>query len=317
MSLTVSVVIPAYRASRTIARALDSLLAQSRRPDEVLVIDDGSPDDITSAVAPYGDFATLICKPNGGAASARNLGIDRARCDLVAFLDADDYWEPEKLARQVAIFEAHPGVGLAASRFFEEMPGAPRILPPHSLSHGLGPVVEDTEIHPTGEEIFRVATRVWTSSAMIRRRAIGDLRFVSGLEPAEDRDLWIRILAGTGAYLDSTALATAVLVPNSLSRSSVQTDYTNMMRVVERNASLIPPAAVTRWQAAFYRLWAASHLGQGQYREAVTPAFKRLVRTPSSIEAWYILAKSVVLSALPSRPRPTSPPAAGVVPTHA
>lgn len=316
MSLTVSVVIPAYRASRTISRALDSLLAQARRPDEVLIIDDGSPDDMASAVAPYGDFVTLIRKPNGGAASARNLGIDRARGDLIGFLDADDYWEPDKLARQLAVFESHPEVGLVAARFYEETPGGPRR--PHvdgEDRRGFGPLVEDQVIHPRGEDVFRVATRVWTSSVLIRREAIGALRFERGLEPAEDRDLWIRVLAGTAAYLDSAPLATAVLEPNSLSRSNVRTDFANMMRVLDRNAALLSPAARTRWEAVFYRLWAANHLGQGQYRSAVAPAFKRLVRTPLSVEAWYILSKALAYSILPERAASKS--TAGVVPTHA
>ena len=76
---TVSVIIPAYLATRTIRRTVDSLLAQTRVPDEILIIDDGSPDRLAEALAIYGDAVTLIRKTNGGAASARNLGIDLAR----------------------------------------------------------------------------------------------------------------------------------------------------------------------------------------------------------------------------------------------
>src|SRR5262245_13313488 len=118
--MSVSVVIPAYRASGTIGRAVVSLLHQTRTPDEILVVDDGSPDDLAAALAPYCDRVTLVRKENGGAASARNLGIDRSRGDLIAFLDADDYWEPTKLERQLSIFRRHPEVGLVASRFYVE-----------------------------------------------------------------------------------------------------------------------------------------------------------------------------------------------------
>ena len=127
---SVSVIIPAFRAARTIGAPLDSLLAQIRLPDEIFVIDDGSPDDLYSTLKGYGDRITLVRKPNGGAASARNLGIERSKGDLIAFLDADDYWESIKLERQLAIFRDHPEVGLVASRFFEQPPGRPRVGPP-------------------------------------------------------------------------------------------------------------------------------------------------------------------------------------------
>ena len=115
---TVSVIITAYRAAHTINRAIDSLLTQTRLPDEILVVDDGSPDDLATALSRYGERVKLIRKPNGGAASARNLGIERSRGELVAFLDADDYWEPKKLQKQLEILQAYPQVVLVAGRYF-------------------------------------------------------------------------------------------------------------------------------------------------------------------------------------------------------
>lgn len=76
---TVSTVIPAYRATRTIGRAINSLLAQTLPPDEIVVVDDGSPDALAAALEPYEGHVTLIRKPNGGAATARNVGIECAR----------------------------------------------------------------------------------------------------------------------------------------------------------------------------------------------------------------------------------------------
>ncbi len=114
----VSVVIPACRAAHTISRPVDSLLAQTRLPDEILVIDDGSPDDLEAALSVYGDRVMLVRKSNGGAASARNLGIERSRGELIAFLGADDYWEPWKLKRQLEILRTHPEVTLVAGRYY-------------------------------------------------------------------------------------------------------------------------------------------------------------------------------------------------------
>src|SRR5262249_9552990 len=131
---TVSVIIPAYRAARTIGRAIDNVLSQTRPPDEVLVIDDGSPHDLAAALKAYGGRGVLVRKPNGGAASARNLGIEASWGDLIAFLDADDYWAADKLEWQLAALARHPEAHLLAGGYFEQSPGrgppAPRLPPP-------------------------------------------------------------------------------------------------------------------------------------------------------------------------------------------
>src|SRR5262245_16757980 len=123
MTANVTVIIPAYRAAKTIARAVDSALGQTCPPKEILVIDDGSPDDLPSALRGYRDRVTLIRQANGGAASARNRGIEHATGEFIAFLDADDYWEPAKLQAQLDILKAHPEVGLVAGLYYEELPG--------------------------------------------------------------------------------------------------------------------------------------------------------------------------------------------------
>lgn len=283
---TVSLIIPAYRAAGTIARALDSVLGQTRRPTEILVIDDGSPDDLAAAVQPYGSLVRLLRKPNGGAASARNFGLDHATGELVAFLDADDYWEPTKLEGQLALFAAHPGLGLACGRWYTQEPDAARVAPPPPADLDF-----DRVIVPTGREAFTVATKMWTSTILVRRDVIGDRRFTPGLEPAEDRDLWVRLVASTPVYMTSAPLATYVQEPNSLTRSNVDRDYGNMLRVVHRHAALLGGHA-RAWEAEIYRRWAARYLGCGQPRAALTPAWQRLRRDPASAEGWWVLLKS-------------------------
>jgi glycosyltransferase involved in cell wall biosynthesis len=290
-SPAITVLIPAYRAAHTIARALDSIFAQSRPPDEVLVVDDGSPDDVASAVRPYGERVTLLHKPNGGAASARNLGIDHTNGDFVAFLDADDYWEPRKLERQLAIFAAHPEIGLTCGRWFTQVPGMARWAPSPSSDADF-----DRVVHANGERAFLAATKMWTSTILVRRDVIGIHRFNPGLEPAEDRDLWVRLVAAAPIYLTSVPLATYVQEPNSLSRSNVDRDYGNMLRVVRRHGTLLGKRGVRRWEAATFRKWAASHLGGGCPRAALKPAWSRVLRQPFSPEGWWVLCKSGLLA---------------------
>jgi glycosyltransferase involved in cell wall biosynthesis len=292
--LSVSVVIPAYCAGGTIERAVDSVLAQTRQPSEIVIIDDGTPDEtaLQGPLERYGGRVHLVRKPNGGAASARNLGIEQSGGELIAFLDADDYWEPDKLRRQCEIFERHPEVGLVASRYFEQQPGGIKSPTPGANDDSV-----DRLLVPEGEAVFELATRVWTSTVVVRRSVLGRHRFQSGLEPAEDRDLWTRVLIAAPAYYLSERLATAVLEPGSLSRSSVDRDASNMLRVVHRYRDLLGSRGVRRWESRVYRKWAGVRLGNGMAAAALNPAWKRLVRQPLAIEAWWILGKGLGLSA--------------------
>jgi hypothetical protein len=103
MTPPVSVVIPTYNRKATVRRAIDSVLAQTRRPAEIIVVDDGSVDGTAEMLAQaYGGSIRLIPQENGGASRARNTGVAAATGDLVAFLDSDDVWDPGKLEAQLA-----------------------------------------------------------------------------------------------------------------------------------------------------------------------------------------------------------------------
>ena len=250
----VSVVMPAYRAEATIRRALDSDLGQTQPASEIIVVDDGSPDGQASLVqAVYGDRVRIIRQATGGAASARNAGLDRASGDYIAFLDADDYWEPDKLARQLAVFARHREVGLVAGAFFEERPGRGRDDEPVRPGP---PSWYGRPLRLRGAAAFRGATMIWTGTVLVRRDVLGSERFTSGLEPAEDRDLWVRLTSRCGLYLMLPPLATTVLVPGSLSRSRIDTDKVNMLRVVARNRTLLGPLWTLLWRSHTLYRWA-------------------------------------------------------------
>src|SRR5437773_3781756 len=112
MNVTVSVVIPTYNYARYLPEAIDSALAQTHAPLEVIVVDDGSTDDTPRVLAVYGDRIRVIRQANRGPGAARNTGIAAARGEYVGFLDADDVWLPRKLELQMARFEADQGLGL-------------------------------------------------------------------------------------------------------------------------------------------------------------------------------------------------------------
>jgi glycosyltransferase involved in cell wall biosynthesis len=114
----VTALIDTYNYGRFVEEAIDSVLAQDYPSDrvEILVVDDGSTDNTAERVQRYGSRIQYLQKPNGGQASAFNFGFERSKGEIIAFLDADDYWLPEKLSKVVRAFEEHPGTGLVYHR---------------------------------------------------------------------------------------------------------------------------------------------------------------------------------------------------------
>jgi len=104
----ISVVIPVFNGANYIVEAIDSVLAQSPAPLEIIVVDDGSTDDTPSVVGTFGPPVTYHRQENRGTSAARNLGAALATGELLAFLDADDLWAPRKLALQLAAMADDP-----------------------------------------------------------------------------------------------------------------------------------------------------------------------------------------------------------------
>jgi len=111
----VSVVIPTYDRSDLLRQAVESVLDQTYRPVEILVVDDGSTDDTPEVVAAYGPPVRYIRQENAGVSAARNRGMRHARGEFVALLDSDDAWDPWKLEAQIALLRAHPEMGMTWS----------------------------------------------------------------------------------------------------------------------------------------------------------------------------------------------------------
>jgi glycosyltransferase involved in cell wall biosynthesis len=116
-SPTVSVIVPVYNAERYLGEALESVLAQTYSDYEVIVVNDGSTDGSEQVALGFGDRIRYIRQENAGPGAARNRGIELARGELIAFLDADDLWLPGKLAAQVEFMETHPGVVLSVVNY--------------------------------------------------------------------------------------------------------------------------------------------------------------------------------------------------------
>jgi glycosyltransferase involved in cell wall biosynthesis len=109
-SNTVSVIVPVYNGAKFIAETLETILAQTISPAEVIVVNDGSTDNTPSIVEKFGDSVTLIHTPNGGQATARNIGASSAYGNWLSFCDADDLWLPTKIEKQLRLANEAPDI---------------------------------------------------------------------------------------------------------------------------------------------------------------------------------------------------------------
>ena len=178
----VSVIIPTYNRSTLVAEAIESVLAQTRPADEIIVVDDGSTDDTAEKLERFRERIQYIWQSNGGVSVARNTGLRHTNGDLVAFLDADDVWHPCKLERQLAILAQRPDLGLLATPL---IPWPGTFVPPCQLGNG---AIQELTL-----EGMLLANPISTPSIVVRRGVIERAgEFDPELLAAEDYDLWLR-----------------------------------------------------------------------------------------------------------------------------
>jgi glycosyltransferase involved in cell wall biosynthesis len=202
----ISCIVPVLNGERYLEEALDSILAQTYRPLEVIVVDDGSTDGTARVVAGYGGRVAYLFQPNAGPAAARNLGLGAARGEFVAFLDADDLWHPEKLARQMARFEARPELDLCVT---------------HARNFRVPELSDEDE--RCRDPRYRRPWRGYACQTLLARRNAFDTvgRFDDGLRLGEDIDWFIRAREqGTVIELLADVLTFRRLHPSNLTHRS-------------------------------------------------------------------------------------------------
>ncbi len=180
----VSVIIPTFNRAQKIARAVASVLYQTFADYEILVIDDGSEDTTSKALAPFLPHIQCIThSKNLGVSAARNTGIRASDSPLIAFLDSDDYWLPDKLATQVSFFSEHPE---AVACQTEE----------RWIRRGVRVNPMKKHFKPSGE-IFEPCLKlcvVSPSAAVVKRSLLEEVGvFDEDFPVCEDYDLWLRI----------------------------------------------------------------------------------------------------------------------------
>ncbi len=183
----VSTIIPTYNRADKIGAAVQSALEQTWPHQETIVVDDGSTDDTSAVLARLrAPGVRVLRKANGGVSSARNFGVAHARGDLIAFLDSDDVWRPDKLAKQVGFFAAHPGFALVLTDV-EKVDEQGR---PLGIFKRRDVIPHDGDVLPF---VLR-DPRLVPPSIMITRAAWDDVGgFDTGLATGEDLDFHLRV----------------------------------------------------------------------------------------------------------------------------
>lgn len=199
--LLVSVIIPAYNRAHSVRRSIDSVLDQTYRPLEVIVVDDGSTDGTAEVLEFYGDLIKLIRRSNGGPSSARNTGVAHAGGEIIAFLDSDDTWQPEKLERQVRLMESGGSQVPCCVCNAETVADGP-LLPSSFDSAGVsGELSEGFWLNPA--ELIATRFLLFNQVVAIRRESFEKIGgFNESMRILEDHDLAFRLsLLGPWAFI--------------------------------------------------------------------------------------------------------------------
>lgn len=209
--LRFSVVVPAYNSAATIESALRSVLEQTYPPVEIVVVDDGSIDDTAAIARRLDGVVRVVSQANGGTAAARNRGIHEATGDVVAFLDADDCYTPERLAQIAARFEREPALDAVAT---------------DTLLTSAGRTFRATDWWPGGPtEHVDIRTPVIFCSLAIRRNVLSELGdFDVRYRDLEDAEMFYRLLCRGHAigFLDEPSYVYRLQEKSKTSTGSVR-----------------------------------------------------------------------------------------------
>lgn len=184
----VSVIIPVYNGSKYVKRAIDSVLAQTYKAIELVVVDDGSTDGSREVISAYGARVVPIFQQNNGVAHARNAGIRHSSGEFVAFLDQDDWWADQKIEKQVRAISAEVDLVHTGVSHYDECSG--------QFVEPLNPQARPDKLVGECYEQLLLGNAIYNSSVMVRRSAL-DLVGLFDTEirgnTVQDYELWLRI----------------------------------------------------------------------------------------------------------------------------
>ncbi len=297
----ISVVIPLYNKRGTVARAIQSVLGQSFRDFEIVIVNDGSTDNSVDEVEKISDpRIRLINQANAGVSAARNKGIEEAKGEYVALLDADDGWDSDYLATQMRLAEANPQCDVFAVNYrFRDTNG--------KITDTIIRNLPFTSEHGVLSNYFEVASTshppMWTSAVMARKKAFQEIGgFPVGIKSGEDLLTWARLACRFKIAYSRKVCATFNVegydVKEKPKRIPAEIDVVG--EELERIARDYNPRGINRYISHWHKMRSSIYLRLNMRKQSIKEALTGLRFQPTN----YKLMAFIALNLIPSKLRP-------------
>jgi glycosyltransferase involved in cell wall biosynthesis len=286
----VSVIIPAFNAERFIIEAIESALGQTYRPIEIIVVDDGCTDRTAEILRSYEKSVKVEFQNNCGAGAARNRGLSVANGEYIAFLDADDVWFSDKLARQVSLLKKHKKVGLV-SGFAEVLDEDGKPLDKKRRWNG------DIYNKPISlyEELLLRGNPVWTSAAVVRRSVFDNVGlFDESKRRSQDYDMWIRIAEKTQFFIMKDKVGSYRVVRTSLTHQSSRSEYQGQLEIIKKHSWRFRRKEYIKRLARLHLEWAESEFCYGSLKAGLEAALECIKLRPFNLKIYGLVLGSVI-----------------------
>ena len=259
MEPLVSVIVTAYNAEEFVERALDSVLRQTYPHIEILAVNDGSTDSTAAILDRYQPRVRALHQSNHGVCIARNRGAVETRGSLIAFLDADDVWAPEKIATQVAAFTKYPHLGAVAGNF-DEIDANDRPLK-RVMKRPMHLYGTPRNIH---RQLLERDNFLAISAVMVSRAAFEATGgfFAEHRMLSADYDLWIRMSEFFEFMLLPEILCHYRVLPESALHGTLEKEYGAQLNILNRHRARFTDSQYRDRLAQLYRDWADSALDE-------------------------------------------------------
>lgn len=287
----ISVVIPLYNKEKYIARAIRSVLKQTFQDFEIIIVDDGSTDKSVEEVKKFDTGKIrIISQENAGVSAARNRGIEEARYDLIAFLDADDEWKKDYLRSQHFLVEMFPTCHVFAVSYlveYKEEQSKPQIS---SLPFAREGILDYFCI------AYKSDPPVWTSAVVVKKDALLDIGgFPVGITSGEDLITWAQ-LAAQYSVVYSKEIQSIYHVDENIwdaGRPPDENDFVgNELKKLWRNNK--SNKCLKKYISFWYKIRASMYMKQGKYFKALRESIKALFYNPYSLKSYQSLFFSLL-----------------------